>query len=757
MPKPPALPRRDEILGLLASQTRALHAREIASRLSVREGAYLELLGLLGELVLDGAIRALPGQRFRATGEQSLESRDGVFSMHPRGFGFVSSPAVSQDVFVPAGAQGGAMHGDRVRVTVLAKTRRGLEGRIEQVLERANVRVAGLLRRRGRSAWLEPDDVRVRGPIVLTGALEFPDGQAVVAVVTRFPEQVDENPEGALLECLGEPGHPVVELRKILLRERIDEGFAADAVDQAAGFGAAIDALHCQGREDLRAIPLVTIDPDDARDHDDAIWVGASDAGYEVWVAIADVAAYVTEGTPLDQEARARAFSIYLPDRAVPMLPSALSANLCSLVADQDRLCLAVHLQLDASGRTRSARLTEAVMRSRARLTYSGVARDMRWSEGLPGPGLDPQVRSSIEGADRLARALRKRRIRRGSLELQIPEAEVVLDPKSAMPLDVRRRASDPGVRRAYHLIEELMILANEAVAHWLIARGRPAVFRIHPPPDQTRLERLSLLCELLGIEFDPDDVASPKRFAAFLATVSEHPAADVISMLTLRSLKQASYALENLGHFGLALQAYLHFTSPIRRYPDLLVHREVKGALQAEQQTTALRSLPSSPPLSGENHTAGLREAVEHCNARERKVAEIEREVVDLYRALLMRTQLGSIHEGKVVEVLSAGVIVTLDDPFVDVRVTEELLGPSSYELSEDGLRVVAARSGDTISLGDRMLVRVESVRLERRSVLGRRLAAPGSPRGARTSRAVGGTRHGSQRNRAKIRKKPR
>jgi ribonuclease R len=698
---------REEILDLLADQSRALHAREIADRLALPERAYLDLLATLSDLALDRAVRALPGQRFRSARQAAVESREGRLHVNPRGFGFVSTPGLP-DVFIPAQSLAGAMHGDRVKIRVIAKTRRGPEGSVEQVLDHANKRVGGVLRKRGRSVWLEADDPRILGPIVIGRESEGSDGDAAVVEVTRFPERSDENAEGKLLEALGPPGDPDVETRKVLLREDVQESFPDACEAQAREAVSAAAEAARQGREDLRSIALVTIDPDDARDHDDAIWVSRTDGGFEVIVAIADVAEYVREETPLDGEARKRGFSIYLPDRAVPMLPRALSSNACSLLAGEDRLCLSVRLQLDSAGKVKESTVSEAVMRSRARLTYTGVARAMRWTEGaLPEDALPEDLHEVIEASDRLARTLRKRRIRRGSLELNVPEARIILDDHAA-PVDVQRRAQDPGVKRAYQLIEELMLIANEAVALWMQQRGLRPVYRVHPPPDEAKLARLTKLCEALGIEFEIEEAIDPKRMSAFLARVAEHPLAEIIGMLTLRSLKQASYELENVGHFGLALACYLHFTSPIRRYPDLLVHRAVKQSLRggAPQQDEALR------------------EAVQNCSERERRIMEIEREVSDLYRAVMMRARIGMIGSGRVMEILPSSVIVTLDDPFVDVRVSDQMLGNDTYAATDDGLALVGQGSGDVVKLGDRMKIRVEDVNLGRRQVLGRRMA---------------------------------
>ncbi len=731
------LPRRDQVIELLRGRDRALHAREMAEQLGVPEGAYLRFLELLSDMTMDRAIRALPGQRFRPPAGPSSASREGVISVHPRGFAFVSSTGFADDVYIPENAVGGAMHGDLVRVRVLARTRRGIEGWVETVLERAVLRVQGVLRRRGSSAWLEPDDARVRGPVVIEDAGDARDGLAAVVQLTRYPESRDENPEGELVAVLGEPGDPVVEMKKVLVRERIDEDFPVEAEAEAAGFPERWSDDQLGARRDLRDVDLITIDPDDARDHDDAIFVRAHETGFDAWVAIADVAQYVTQGSALDGEARRRAFSVYLPDRAVPMLPRRLSSDLCSLREGVDRLCLAVRFELDRKGVVRSSEIVEGVMRSRARLTYTGIARAMGWSEPDAGDvPLELEVLRVVKDADRLAGVLRRRRLRRGALDLQVPEPRVELDDAGA-PIDVVRRAQDPGVRRAYGLIEELMIAANEAVAAWVGSRGLGTIYRVHAPPDDMKLERLVEMCGALDIAFSIEDAADPKRLSTFLGEVASHPLAEIIGMLTLRSLKQATYDSVNIGHFGLASTAYVHFTSPIRRYPDLQVHRFIKGELRGEARA---------------DETA-LREIATHCTRRERAVVAVEREVVDLYRALLMRGRIGSVLEGKVVDIDEGRIVVALNRPFVDVRVPMDRMGGKGFEATEDGLRAVDSRSGETVKLGEPMWVEVESVSLERRSVLGRRtwenkkrgtkrnaLGIPGRPRKARRNEAKSG-----------------
>jgi ribonuclease R len=722
------LPTKKEILELLESETRPLHAREIAARLKVSEADYLGLQRLLDDLGFEGVLSARPGQRFRLSqktaGVRGAE-REGLLTVHPRGFGFVASlDAAGDDVFVPPEAMGGAMHGDRVRVRVRARGARGAEGEVVEVIERGLKRVAGTLRRKGKSAWLEPDDTRVRGPIVLPRAIDVAgpegnsgaDGDAVVVRITRWPERPDENPEGAIETVLGRPGELTVEAAKILVLEGIEEAHSDEAAREAEAFGAEVPAAMKEGREDLRHLPLPTIDPEDARDHDDAVWVERTErGGYRAWIAIADVSTYVTPGTELDDEARGRGCSIYLPDRAIPMLPRALSSNLCSLLPDVDRLCLCADVELDGGGHVVRSRLVRGVMRSRAKLTYGGVARALGLSSETP---RDPAADAMVEGlrvAYELSRKLRNLRMKRGALDFELPEAKVVLHDSTREPVDVTRRATDEGVKRAYQLIEELMLLGNETVARWSQEHDVPTIYRVHAPPDEQKLDRFAAMCDALGIEFDLEDTRDPRKLGDLLKSFSDHPLAPVLNSLLLRSMKQATYDVTNVGHFGLASKAYLHFTSPIRRYPDLVVHRTVHEVLQGH------------PVRRDGEARQKLADAALASSIAERRAMEVERAIVDLYRTFMMKAHVGERFEGTVTAVVGSGVFVQLDAPFVDVLVRLEDLGQDRYEVDDEALRVVAVRSGDVVALGDRIAVEITDAAILRRTVYARRVGAEG------------------------------
>ncbi|MDB4935895.1 MAG: 3-to-5 exoribonuclease RNase [Labilithrix sp.] len=663
----------------------------------------------------------------KSGGRSDRERREGFLKVNPRGFGFVSSPTASgDDVYISPENLGGAMHGDHVVIDIVARGSRGPEGTIVEIKARGSQRVSGILRRRGKSAWVELDDPRMKGPVVLTSEIDKTsaegegnsgkDGQVVVVQITRFPETNDENPEGKLLAVLGAPGELSVETRKVILIHGIDEVHSPAAIAEAEAYGPTVPEDMLVGREDLTHIPLPTIDPEDARDHDDAVWVERTkNGGYELWVAIADVSSYVLPGTHIDEESRKRGCSIYLPDRAIPMLPRALSSNLCSLLPDVVRLCLCVHAVLDAKGNVEKTRLVRGYMKSAAKLTYGGVARALGFTEI---PKRDPKADAMVEGlkvAAECSRLLRSKRMKRGALDFDLPEAVVKLDDEGK-PISVSKRSGDPGMKKAYQLIEELMIFANEVVARWLLEHELPGVYRVHLPPDPKKLDKLAAMCEMLGVEFDVENTQTPKGLADLLKKFATHPLSNVLNNLLLRSMKQATYDVQNLGHFGLASEAYLHFTSPIRRYPDLVVHRIVHAAVDPEHRRGHRKGIGAVGDIEK------LTEAATQSSLAERRAMEVEREIVDIYRCFYMIDHIGERFEGTVSAFVGTGAFVTLDEPFVDVLVRVEDMG-ADYQIEDDGLMATSSRSGDAIRLGDRMLVDITDCAILRRTVYAKRV----------------------------------
>jgi ribonuclease R len=710
------------VLELLAAERppRALHANELAARLGISDRR--PLARALEELVEDGVVRARPGQRF-AVVERAVPNAprevEGILHVHAKGFGFLKVGGGMDDVFIPFEAVGGAMHGDRVKARLAMESRRGFEGSVTEIVSRGRRRVVGVLRGRRGAMRLEPDDLRIRGPIAIeavenaddeTPALE--PGSAAVIEFVRYPRYPDELPVGRVLAALGEPGDPDVEVNKILIEHEIDEDQPEAAVAEARAYGDAPDPAEVARRVDLRHLKLVTIDPRTARDHDDAVWVERDEhGGYRAFIAIADVSSYVRPGTALDASALARGNSVYLPDRSIPMLPHELSSGLCSLLPRVDRLCLCVEVVCDPAGVPRETRIYEAVMRSHAFLTYDSVARALGWStEAERDPEADA-MRSDLEVMWELSSLLRTRRMRRGALDLELPESDIVLDDVTRAPTEVSQRAVDPGVRKAYRLIEELMLLANEEVARYLSQRAIPGVYRVHGAPDLEKLERFGRLCHELGVVFDPEAAEDPRELSRFLRKLDGHPKKATLHGLLLRAMQQARYDTTNAGHFGLASEAYLHFTSPIRRYADLVVHRIVRRSLRGER-------IEASEELLAELGTAALT-----ASERERLTMESERAIHDLYRALYMRSRIGETFVGNVVALTGSGAYVQLVDPYVTVLVLNEDLGPGGYELDESGLRVVSKGTGDVVGLGDQLEVTVFDASIVRRSVYARRV----------------------------------
>jgi ribonuclease R len=629
--------------------------------------------------------------------------------LNARGFGFVITDEAGPDVFVPAYRIGGALHGDRVRVTV-SEGPKGLEGEVIEVIERGLRHLGGQLHVGPKGAWIEPNDERVPGQVRVEGALPpgARTGQGVLAKIVGYPDGAGQPLRAQVLETFEPQDFARFELRHILLREGVAEAFPDDVRQEATRLPRAVTRDDAHAREDLRALDLVTIDPVDARDHDDAVWAERRPSGgWRVVVAIADVSHYVREGSALDREALARGCTIYLPSHAIPMLPGELSSHLASLVPDQDRLALAVEVDVTSDGVVERHRFVEAVMRSKARISYEGAARALGLSDaGAPQAAAEERrdlLRTLLDVAD----ALRERRRERGSLWFDLPEAKVKLDPTSGAPVSIERSRANVGVARAYNLVEELMLLANEVVARELTRRRVPTIYRVHGPPDADRVEAFAAVARTAGFALSDQHALHPKELSLFLARIEGTPHAAPIGYLLLRAMQQATYSTENVGHFGLAADDYVHFTSPIRRYPDLAVHRIVRRVARGEH-------------VAGEALTASLAQQAAQSSLTERRAMTIEREVVDLYGALLMRERIGETFDGATITgVAEHGVYASLHSPFVTVLCPVAALPYDRYELGKDGVRLVGAYSGRAYALGDKLRVRIDDVSLARRKVI--------------------------------------
>lgn len=724
---------REALLAALrrATNPRGLRLFELVAELpaDVDKRVRHRVRALVDELVDEGVLERTEGQRVRPVGWQPAapvpppseplgkEAVTGVIRVHPAGYGFVVRDDGEGDVFVPARFRGGALDGDRVALATWLG-HKGTEGRVAAVLSRGRAKLSGILRVEGRARFLEADDPRIPGRVALVpGTVEGKPGQAVVAEIVEYLAVPDGPLVARTVHVLGDPDDPRTEVEKIIILSELPDEFPDEVAEAAAQAPARVRLEDEIDRVDLRDRAFLTIDPETARDFDDAMCVedGPRSGLTRLWVAIADVSHYVRPGTALDREARIRGVSVYLPHRAIPMLPSPLSAGICSLNPEVDRCAMVARMDIDAHGHVVEARFQAAVIRSRARLDYGGVAAalggDLRGPRARYADHL-PQLRRMQE----LAHRLRAVRDARGSLDFDIPEPVVVLDEDDPrLVRDVRRSRALPEVKEAYRLVEDFMLAANEAVARYFVERGLDTLWRIHAVPKEERLEEFAELAQSFGVVFSPEDGRSPRKVRDFLATIHGKPMERALSFLLLRSLKQAVYDVENVGHFGLAAPEYLHFTSPIRRYPDLVVHRLLKNQLRAEGLPAGGVRYVEPPPRDELE-----RQAVES-SSHERRAMEAEREVVDMYRTFLMRDRVGEEYDGTVTGVTSFGIFVEIVDPFVEGLVRMERLGQDAgdrFVFDERTVRLVGKQSGRSFALGDAVRVRIENVSVPRRKI---------------------------------------
>ena len=638
----------------------------------------------------------------------------GRITVHPAGYGFVATDA-GETVFVPAKYRGLSLDGDRVAVDTWPGVR-GTEGRVTEVLARGRARLTGILRKVGRAVFLEPDDPRISsdyGRVHLDDAPSGKDGDAIVIEITRYPDAARKELAGKLLKVLGDPDDPRTEIEKILVTAQIPMEFPEEALAQAQNTPQELRPSDLANRIDLRDRRFCTIDPETARDFDDALCIeDGPHGGPRVWVAVADVSHYVRWSDALDKESTIRGVSVYLPDRVIPMLPHQLSAGICSLNPMVDRCAMVVRLDYSDDAELVDVGYAAAVIKSKARLDYPGVAAalegDFRGRREMYRPWLE-----ELERLNTLAKKLRTKRRARGALELEIGEPKVILDADDPrLVRDVVKSKGDPAVKGAYELVEEYMIAANEAVGSFFRKRNAPTVWRVHAPPKQDRVAQLAELLGAYGIAVDVEEAVTPLGMKAVLDQINEKPGAAALGFLVLRTLTQAVWDTVPIGHFGLASGDYLHFTSPIRRYPDLLAHRLLKYHLHRDGQPSGEGYTKAPPPVET------LSELAHNASMQERRAMEAEREAVAMYRAYLMREQIGEEFEGTVSAVTSFGAFVEIDEPYVEGLIKLDSLGDEPFSYDEVHMRLSGRKTGRSIELGDRVKVQINNVSVVRRRI---------------------------------------
>jgi ribonuclease R len=707
---------REQILALLSRKDyRPLNKIEIARKLGVSGRARVALRRTLRDLERAGEIARIRKDRYVLPAEADLVT--GKLSVHPAGYGFLALEKPGEpDIFIAAENIGTAMHGDRVvaRISPEAPARRikgRREGRVIRILERLHDTMVGTLQRSRNFYYVVPDDPRFVHDIYVrpvTAVAEDRRWETAATVGDKVVVRLDAwesrhvNPEGEIIEVLGPASAPGVDMLSIFRKYHLPTEFPRDVSEQAERIPETIDAQRFAGREDLRNQFIVTIDPDDARDFDDAIHVGKlPNGGWQLGVHIADVAAYVERGGTLDREARRRGNSVYLPDRVIPMLPERLSNGVCSLNPGVDRLTHSVFIQFDKRGMAKSARFARSVIRSAHRLTYKEAYAI------LMSPPRD-QLGERLHVAWELAALLRRRRFEHGALDLDFPEVKVWVD-KQGEPTRLERVEND----ESHQLIEEFMLAANEAVARELKKRAIPTVYRVHENPDPEKLAEYREFA--LSFDYKVGDLTHRAELQRLLAEIRGKPEEQALKVALLKSLKRARYDPRPLGHYGLAKTNYLHFTSPIRRYADLVVHR----ALGSDGAPGRPVRSPSAPYRADMGEIASI---AEHISTTERNAADAEIDAAQMKKLEFFQRQLDQrnpqIFRAAIIDVRNYGLMVELPDALITGLIHVSSLTDDFYLFEPARRQLIGRRSRKRFKIGDEVSVFVARVDAFKRQV---------------------------------------
>jgi ribonuclease R len=703
---------REQLLGLLSRKDyRPLNKIEIARKLGVSGRARVALRKTLRDLERGGEIARIRKDRYVLPAEADLVT--GKLSVHPAGYGFLTSEKSGEsDVFIAAENVGTAMHGDRVVARISPEPPAGRikgrrEGRVIRILERVHDTVVGTLQRSRNFYYVVPDDPRFVHDIYVRPQEDRRSQTAATVgdkVVVRLEDWQSRhvNPEGEIVEVLGPASAPGVDVLSIIRKYHLLTEFPSDVLEQAEGIPESVDAQQIAGREDLRNQFIVTIDPDDARDFDDAINVEKlPNGGWQLGVHIADVAAYVEPGSALDREARRRGNSVYLPDRVIPMLPERLSNGVCSLKPEVDRLTHSVFIQFDKRGTAKSARFARSVIRSAHRLTYKEAY------SILKSPSRD-RLGERLHLAWELAALLRRKRFEHGALELDFPEVKVWVD-AHGKPVRLERVEND----ESHQLIEEFMLAANEAVARELKKRAIPTIYRVHENPDPEKLGEYREFA--LSFGYKVGDLTHRAELQRLLAEIRGKPEEQALKVGLLKSLKRARYDPRPLGHYGLPKTNYLHFTSPIRRYADLVVHRALGRDAALQRSDGAARRLYQP-------NMAEVTSIAEHISTTERNAADAEIDATQMKKLEFFQRQLDGrnpqIFSATIVDVRNYGLLVELPDALLTGLIHVSSLTDDFYVFEPARRQLIGRRSRKRFSVGDNLAVFVARVDVFKRQV---------------------------------------
>jgi ribonuclease R len=677
-----------------------LSFREILYLLDLSKSESRALKRILRELVGNGEIVRTRKGLYGPSENMSLLT--GYYEAHRDGFGFVISEKPGErDIFIPPGQAMGAMNGDRVVARVENWKRRG--GRIIRILERAVARVAGKLDVAKNAIYVRPKNRTIPFDIYIAprDKGKAKHGDLVIAEIVDYPTD-KRPPSGRVVKVIEQPEDPKAEIDAIVDEFGLPRKFPKQASDEAKLLAAgAVGKGPSEKRKDLRTLSTVTIDGERAKDFDDAVSIGRVGKGYRLWVHIADVGFYVPWGSALDVEARKRGTSVYFPERVIPMLPKELSENLCSLRPREERPAFTVEMDFDGSGVRSGARFYPSLIKSDERMTYTSVRKILVDRDGEE-RGRYAYLLDDFELMGELCSILRERRLQRGSLDFDLPEPEILLDLQGNPEAILKAERNF-----AHMLIEEFMIAANEAVAEHLEGQGVPSLYRIHEEPDPMKLEEVLKVVKPFWRM--PRKNLRPKDFSELLVSIKGTAGEEVINYVVLRSLKQARYSPVNVGHFGLASESYTHFTSPIRRYPDLVVHRILREALTKKRMSdTRMHELKSMLP------------DIAYSSSRmERLSDDAERAVVAAMRAWFMKDKVGDEFDAKIVGVTPFGLRVRLRDFYVEGFLHVSHMTDDFYQFNDANMTLYGRHKKRTFRIGQELKLRLDRVDMEEREVV--------------------------------------
>jgi len=706
------------------SKSRAVTSERLAETLGLTASQAATLASYLAEFARAGLAAKSGGKFYRKRAPGLLI---GTLRGTRSGHAFVipddERERADGDLFIGERALGTAIHGDKVIARVVATTSRGREGRIEAVLQQANPTTVGRFIKLKNQTFVSPLDEKLHHDISIAAsdALGATDGDIVNVEITRRPI-AGRPPWGRIIEVLGREGTPGIDIEIILRKHRLPHVFPDPVLREAEAVSERIEEAQLEGRADLRELLTVTIDGETARDFDDAVSLEALPNGrVRLGVHIADVSYYVPEGSALDEEAFRRGTSVYFPERAIPMLPERLSNSICSLNPRMDRLTMSALMELDREGRVVDYKLTPSVIHSRERMTYTSVNEIISDPLGETASRYS-HIKEMLLLMHELTLSLIRVREERGAIDFDLPEAEILFNDEGHMSGIIR---SERNI--AHRLIEEFMLLANETVARHLEKLAVPAPYRIHEEPNPDKVEAFAEIAQSFGHKFSMHGRVPQRGFQHLAREIRGRPEERMLSYLMLRSMQRARYAPQNLGHFGLAIKTYTHFTSPIRRYPDLIVHRILREVIERgsrgrdEWHAVDLGSkralkLISWPVLDEERETS-LRASLEtiggHSSARERAAADAERELMDWRKVEFMAERVGDEFDGVITSVRDYGFYVELNELFIEGLVHISALVDDRYEYQERKHKLMGARRGRQFSLGD--AIRVQVMRVDR------------------------------------------